>query len=250
MVRQVGTDLPVPGVGLDHRSDLELTGRPGLLERVVLEGDTRKQRVTISPFPRPGHHATWEPHRQVVTTDEGALVAERDDPAAAFAGATRGSAWDEFQVAYFASEANWNYVTAPFLFARPDFVTEETWPWREDRQTWRTLLVTYPDTLVAHTQQQTCYIDDDRAARRLDYSVDILGGCPRCTIRRGTASSTGSWSRPIAGCTSARPTASRSVNSVRSPSTSPMSGSVEFPVNVREAPPRRAKCPGGRHQDQ
>jgi hypothetical protein len=156
----------------------ELTGRPGLLERVVLEGDTRKQRVTISPFPRPGHRATWEPHRQVVTTDEGALVAERDDPAAAFAGATRGSAWDELQVAYFASEANWNYVTAPFLFARPDFVTEETWPWREDRQTWRTLLVTYPDTVVAHSRQQTCYIDETGLLRRLDYSVDILGGGP------------------------------------------------------------------------
>ena len=156
----------------------DLKGRPGLLDRVVLEGDTRKQRVTISPFPRPGHRATWEPHRQVVTTEDGALVAERDDPAAAFASATRGSAWDELQAAYFASEANWNYVTAPFLFAGPDFVTEETWPWREDGQIWRTLLVTYPDTVVAHSRQQTCYIDETGLLRRLDYTVDILGGGP------------------------------------------------------------------------
>jgi hypothetical protein len=37
---------------------------------------------------------------------------------AAFAGTTRSSPWDEFQVAYFTGEANWNYLVAPFLFAR------------------------------------------------------------------------------------------------------------------------------------
>ena len=155
-----------------------LKGRPGLLDRVVLEGDTREQRVTITPFPRPGHCARWEPHRQVVTRADGVVVAERRDPSAAFVGTTRGSPWDELQVTYFASEANWNYLTAPFLFARPDFVTEETWPWREGGQTWRTLLVTYPDTVVAHSRQQTCYVDETGLLRRLDYAVDILGGAP------------------------------------------------------------------------
>ena len=73
------------------------------------------------------------------------------DPAASFAGLTRQSPWDEFQVAYFAGEANWNYFTAPFILARSDFTTEETKPWHEDGQTWRSLLVTYPDSIVAHT---------------------------------------------------------------------------------------------------
>ena len=35
-------------------------------------------------------------------------------------GLTRYSPWDEFQVAYFVGEASWNYLTAPFLFARGD----------------------------------------------------------------------------------------------------------------------------------
>jgi len=47
---------------------------------------------------------------------------------------------------------------------------------REDGQTWRTLLVIYPDTLVAHHRRQTCYFDDAGLLWRLDYSVDILGG--------------------------------------------------------------------------
>jgi hypothetical protein len=57
-------------------------------------------------------------------------------------------------------------------------VTEETGPWHEDGQTWRSLLVTYPDTIVAHPRQQTYYFDDAGLLRRLDYSVDILGGGP------------------------------------------------------------------------
>ena len=67
---------------------------------------------------------------------------------------------------------------APFLFARGNFVTEEVGPWQEDGQTWRRLLVSYPDAIVAHTRQQTYYFDGDGLLRRLDYSVDILGGGP------------------------------------------------------------------------
>jgi hypothetical protein len=153
-------------------------GKPRLLDAVVVEGETRNQRLAIAPFPRPGCLATWEPQRQTIETTEGVLLAERRDPAAAFVGATRRSSWDELQVAYFASEGNWNYFVAPFLFARGDFVTEETWPWLEDGQVWRTLLVTYPDTVVAHSRQQTHYFDDAGLLRRLDYAVDILGGGP------------------------------------------------------------------------
>jgi hypothetical protein len=152
--------------------------KPGLLDGVVLEGETRDQRVKITPFPRPGQYATWEPHRQTIENADGVPVAERRDPAASFAGLARSSPWDDFQVAYFASEANWNYFTAPFVFVRPDFTAEETEPWYEDGQAWRSLLVTYPDTVVAHGRQQTYYFDGAGLLRRLDYAVDVLGGGP------------------------------------------------------------------------
>ncbi len=150
----------------------------GHLDDVVIEGETRSQRLSIAPFPMPGQIATWEPHRQAIETTGGVLVDERLDPAAAFAGQTRQSPWDALQAAYFASEANWNYYVAPFIFARPDFVVEEIDPWHENGEVWRSLLVTYPDNLVAHTRQQTYYIDERGLFRRLDYRVDILGGGP------------------------------------------------------------------------
>jgi hypothetical protein len=155
-----------------------LKRQPGLFNDVVVEGETRDQRVKISPFPTPGHHATWEPHRQTIETSDGVLVEERLDPGAAFAGHTRETPWDELHAAYFASEANWNSFVAPFLFTRRDFRTEELKPWAEAGQVWRRLLVTYPDTVVAHTRQQTYYFDDTGLLRRLDYAVDILGGGP------------------------------------------------------------------------
>jgi hypothetical protein len=106
------------------------------------------------------------------------LVAERRNPAESFAGLSWESLWDEFQVAYFAGEASWNYFVTPFLLARPDFAVEEAEPWPEDGQVWHTLAVTYPDTVIAHTRRHTYYFDDTGLLRRLDYSVDILGAVP------------------------------------------------------------------------
>ena len=58
---------------VDHR-------KPGLPGGVVLEGETRDQRLTITPFPRPGRPATREPYRQPIHTPDAVPSAERRDP--------------------------------------------------------------------------------------------------------------------------------------------------------------------------
>jgi len=118
----------------------DAAGQAGLLEGVVLEGPTAVPRLTITPVPRPGLRATWEPGRQIIET------------------------------------AGWSWFTAPFAFAREDFAAEETWPWREDGEVWRALLVTYPDPVAAQHRQQTCYFDRAGLLRRLDCQAGILGG--------------------------------------------------------------------------
>ncbi len=153
-------------------------GRPGLLDGVVLDGETHRPRLTITPFPRRGRHAIWEPDRQAIETAAGVPVAERRVRAAGCTGADGRSRWDELRVACLAGEATWNYLVTPFLLVRDDVVTEEGWPWREDGQLWRTLLVSHPDRVVAHSREQTCYFDGAGLLRRLDYAVDVLGGDP------------------------------------------------------------------------
>ena len=43
---------------------------------------------------------------------------------------------------------------------------------------WRRLVITYPDAIVAQTRQQTYCFDEHGRIRRLDYTVDVLGGSP------------------------------------------------------------------------
>ena len=155
-----------------------MTGVAGLRDDVVLEGEIRDQRMIITPYPKSGQYSTWEPLRQTIETARGVVLHERLHPAASFIGQVRQTPWDDFHAAYFASEANWNYFVAPFIFARGDFLAEEIGPWREHGEEWRRLLVTYPEGIVAHCRQQTYYFDDGGLLRRLDYSVDILGGGP------------------------------------------------------------------------
>ena len=150
----------------------------GLLHEVVVEGETRDQRLKICPFPWPGRHATWEPYRETIQTDDGMLVAERRDPAASFADVMAESRWDDLHVVYLTSEATWNYFVTPFIFVRPDFTVEEIEPRSENGEVWRRLVVTYPAGIAAHCRRQTYSFDAAGFLRRLDYSVDILRGGP------------------------------------------------------------------------
>jgi hypothetical protein len=131
----------------------------------------------------PGHHrpsasvdaATPRTVFQIERRD-GTVVEERSEPRAAFAGHVRETPWDRLHLTYFLGYAVWNYLSAPFLFARTGFMTRELEAHVESRETWRVLEVTYPDDVPAHTKVQKVYFGDDFMLRRLDYTTDVLGG--------------------------------------------------------------------------
>jgi len=135
-----------------------LMGRPGVLDDVLVEGATRVRRLTMIPSPRPGGSVA-RPHRQPPGVD---------GP----------NAWDECRIATFTAEELWPHFVTPFIFGEDDIDTEETWPWREDAQIWRALLVTYPDPLEMHSRRQTYYFDGAGLLRRLDYDLNCPGGGP------------------------------------------------------------------------
>ncbi|HEX3348944.1 MAG TPA: hypothetical protein VHS58_12680 [Acetobacteraceae bacterium] len=112
----------------------------------------------------------------MIEREDGTLIAARDDPETSFVGHQRETAWDDIHVVYFAGEALWTYLNAPFLYASDGFAAQEISPIEVDGETWRRLQVTFPDDVRSHTRTQISCFGPDGLLRRHDYTVDILGG--------------------------------------------------------------------------
>jgi hypothetical protein len=150
-------------------------GKPDCLKNVIITAETRQERVTLD-FVGQNKRAIFQPERVVIETADGTLIESRDDPEKSFAGQQRETPWDDIQVAYFAGEALWTYLNAPFLYTHEGFKTEEIAPINVEISTWRRLKVTFPDNVKSHTREQiSCFAPSGLLCRH-DYTVDILGG--------------------------------------------------------------------------
>jgi hypothetical protein len=65
----------------------------------------------------------------------------------------------------------WNYITAPFILADPDFKAEELEPRELHAESWRRLRVVFPPRVITHSAEQTFYFDGRGLLRRRDYSA-------------------------------------------------------------------------------
>lgn len=151
-------------------------GHDGVLADSHASLDPHRQRITYTPFGAPGRRSEFEPDRIKITTDDGRVLAERQDPRVAFTGHTQATRWDELHAVYFSGYALWNYLTIPFLFTRPGFAVEEVAPWRQDGQIWRRLAVRFADDIATHNPTQTFYFDESGLLRRHDYAAEVFGG--------------------------------------------------------------------------
>jgi hypothetical protein len=139
---------------------------------------TRRQWASIAPYGDPDWRMTFAPARVVIKKGDDTVVAERDDPLAAFAGHTLETPWDPLHRAYFGGYAQWTYLNSPFLLAMPGFEVAEAEPWKEDGETWRVLRAKFPDNFARHSSIQHFYFGADYLLRRHDYQVDVVGGLP------------------------------------------------------------------------
>jgi hypothetical protein len=161
-----------------------LKGQGDALKDVRLAVETKRQLVTIE-FKGQGRRSVFEPHRVVMRASDGALIDARDDPERSFDGQQFETPWDDIQLAYFVSEAQWTYLNTPFLYTWPGFVTEEITPIEADGETWRRLKVTFPDHIKTHTREQISCFGPDGLLRRHDFTIDILGGVPSSLYATG-----------------------------------------------------------------
>src|SRR5258707_12543052 len=167
---------PMKGIADDHHP----------WERTVT---LREQTTCISPFGQPDWRMAFTPDRVVIETSTGALVSERSDPRAAFAGHVLETVWDLLHRAYFNGYTIWTYLTTPFLMAMPGFEVAEISPWHEGGERWRGLRARFPDKIASHSQEQDFYFGDDFLLRRHDYHLDVAGPASRgpdcCGILKG-----------------------------------------------------------------
>ena len=86
--------------------------------------DVTRPRTSLFPYPAPGRRGVFEPERVWIESDRGEPLGERQHPRAAFGRARQRLWWDQLDVLYFAGYALWNYISLPFLLARPGFVLD------------------------------------------------------------------------------------------------------------------------------
>jgi hypothetical protein len=151
-------------------------GVPGVFSDIRVTLDLHAERVTIDPVSRPDAHTVFADGRMQLRSASGEVLERVDDPKDSMARLAYDAPWTALDAAYFASEAWWTYLTAPFLFTYPGFRVEEVAPFTEDGIDYRTLKVSFPDDVDSHTGVQLFHFADNGLLFRHSYTVDILDG--------------------------------------------------------------------------
>jgi hypothetical protein len=153
-------------------------GHDGAFTDAAVFIDPHRQHVEFGGF-GPRRLRTWfEPGLVSVRTEDGTEIDRRRDPRGSFP-RDAGAAWDEIQVAYFASYAMWNYLTLPYLLTTPGVQTAEIEPWSGADPSWRRASADFAEaTVETHNRLQYYSFDSDNLLVRHDYDADVLGGAP------------------------------------------------------------------------
>ncbi len=156
---------------------MRLKGKPNNFSDYGLNVSTQKQAALFEPYPDPGSSGLFAGDSVRILATDGSVVEERTDPRQAFSGLSgmrRNLWWDDLDALYFAGYAMWNYLNLPFLLERQGFATSEGESMEVDGETWRRLVVTFPEGVHTHSREQTFYFDQRGLLRRHDYSPDVV----------------------------------------------------------------------------
>jgi hypothetical protein len=148
-------------------------GQPGRFKDIVAEGSTQNQLVQFTGFSSPDKYGLYQPGCVTIEDAAGRVLGSWNGPQQSFRDPAKHAVWDELHMVFFCGFSVWNYLTMPFLLARPEIRVEELPPWREHDQLWRRLRAVFPPTVVTHSSEQVFYFDDEALQRRADH--DLLG---------------------------------------------------------------------------
>jgi hypothetical protein len=136
---------------------------------------TATPHAVFAPYPKPGQRGVFSGDAVRIETDDGELLCERRNPRAAFSRPRRIVRWDDLDLCYFAGYAWWNYLTTPFLLARPGFELAEIEPMTFRGERLRRLHVRFPAEVPTHCPEQVFGFTEDGLLRRHDYTAEVIG---------------------------------------------------------------------------
>jgi len=148
-------------------------GQNGRFKDIVAEGSTQTQLVRFTGFSNPDRCGVYQPQCVTIEDPEGRVLRTWSDPQQSFCDHAKHAVWDELHMVFLCGFSVWNYLTTPFLLARPEIRVEELPTRPEHGQRWRRLRAVFPPTVVTHCSEQVFYFDDGGLQRRADH--DLLG---------------------------------------------------------------------------
>jgi len=140
---------------------------------VTAEGSTRTQSVRFTGMTGGEQSGAFQPDAITIESLDGQVLRSWRDPTLVFPTNGAHALADELHLVFFCGLQIWNYLTTPFLLARPDVVVEELSPWQEHGEIWRRLRAQLPPNLVSLASEQVFYFDGNALQRRTDH--DLLG---------------------------------------------------------------------------
>ncbi|SDH89657.1 hypothetical protein SAMN05216338_1014164 [Bradyrhizobium sp. Rc2d] len=171
-------------------------GHPREFKDVIAEGSTRTQSVRFTGITGGEQSGSFQPDAITIESVDGEVLQTWSNPNLAFSDTDSHVLADELHLIFFCGVAIWNYLTTPFLLARPDVAVEELSPLQEGSETWRRLRAQFPPNLVTFAGEQIFYFDDKALQRRSDHDLfgmkvahyswahEIFGGIVVPTLRR------------------------------------------------------------------
>jgi hypothetical protein len=148
------------------------TGHSSDFKDLIAEGSTRRQSVRFSGVSGGEKCGSFQPDAITIESLDGQILRTWPNPSLAFPDVEKDPLADDLHLVFFCGVAIWNYLTTPFLLARPDVEVEELTPWQEHSELWRRLRAPSRRTSDSLTEQ-VFYFDEKALQRRTDH--DLLG---------------------------------------------------------------------------
>jgi hypothetical protein len=148
-------------------------GRARQFKDLIAEGSMQAQSVRFTGLTCGEKSGSYQPESVTIENLDGQVLRTWLNPRLEFLNHANDPLADDLHLVFFCGFSIWNYLTTPFLLARPDVAVEELSPWQENDQTWRRLRVSFPPEIVTFSPQQIFYFDENSLQRRADH--DLLG---------------------------------------------------------------------------